>query len=289
MPYNEIGICDIQNIERADPDSARGEKTMKKSLWPALLLCAGLALTGCSNSSSADKTDDKQSETSGNTGDASAKSDGVMTYQEYMDADLDSEVVIEAFVQDKQAWWEDKATIYAADPDGAYFIYNANVPETLYEQLTPGTKIKVTGYKTEWSGETEVAEGADVEVVDGATYIAPVVDVTDLLGNEDELIKHQNQKVSFTDMVIEPAEDGSEDAYLYNNDGSGSEGDDLYFKASKDGKTYTFTVESYLNDKDSDVYKAVKNLKVGDKVNMEGFLYWYEGANPHITSVTVVE
>lgn len=262
---------------------------MKKSLWPALLLCAGLALTGCSNSSSADKTDDKQSETSGNTGDASAKSDGVMTYQEYMDADLDSEVVIEAFVQDKQAWWEDKATIYAADPDGAYFIYNANVPETLYEQLTPGTKIKVTGYKTEWSGETEVAEGAEVEVVDGATYIAPVVDVTDLLGNEDELIKHQNQKVSFTDMVIEPAEDGSEDAYLYNYDGSGSEGDDLYFKASKDGKTYTFTVESYLNDKDSDVYKAVKNLKVGDKVNMEGFLYWYEGANPHITSVTVVE
>ncbi len=289
MPYNEKGICDIQNIERADPDSARGEKTMKKSLWPALLLCAGLALTGCSNSSSADKTDDKQSETSGNTGDASAKSDGVMTYQEYMDADLDSEVVIEAFVQDKQAWWEDKATIYAADPDGAYFIYNANVPETLYEQLTPGTKIKVTGYKTEWSGETEVAEGAEVEVVDGATYIAPVVDVTDLLGNEDELIKHQNQKVSFTDMVIEPAEDGSEDAYLYNYDGSGSEGDDLYFKASKDGKTYTFTVESYLNDKDSDVYKAVKNLKVGDKVNMEGFLYWYEGANPHITSVTVVE
>ena len=49
-------------------------------------------------------------------------------------------------------------------------------------------------------------------------------------------------------------------AYLYNYDGSGEEGDDLYFRASKDGNTYTFTVESYLCDKDSDVYKAVKEL-----------------------------
>ena len=38
---------------------------------------------------------------------------------------------------------------------------------------------------------------------------------------------------------------------------------------------------------DSDVYTAVRELKVGDVVDLEGFLYWYEGANPHITSVTV--
>ena len=69
--------------------------------------------------------------------------------------------------------------------------------------------------------------------------------------------------------------------------GSGSEGDDLYFNVSKDGNTYTFTVESYLCGADTDVYKAVKNLKVGDTVDLEGFLYWYEGVNPHITSVTV--
>lgn len=265
---------------------------MKKSRLSALVLCAGLLVAGCSSSSNSTTSSAASSAASSavaNSGDASAKDEGVMTYQEYIDAENDSEVTIEAFVQDKQAWWEDKATIYAADPDGAYFIYNANVPQDLYDKLTPGTKIKVSGYKTEWSGEVEVAEGADVEVIDGTTYVAPVVDVTEMLGNEEELIKHQNQKVSFTDMVIEPAEDGSEAAYLYNYDGSGEDGDDLYFKASKDGATYTFTVESYLTDKDSDVYKAVKDLKVGDKVNMEGFLYWYEGANPHITSVTVVE
>ncbi len=84
-------------------------------------------------------------------------------------------------------------------------------------------------------------------------------------------------------------EDGNEVAYLYKWNGSGQEGDDLYFNVSVDGKTYTFTVESYLCDKDTDVYKAVKELKIGDKIDMEGFLYWYEGVNPHITSVTAAK
>ena len=87
-------------------------------------------------------------------------------------------------------------------------------------------------------------------------------------------------------MTIEPIGDDNA-AYLYNYDGSGEEGDDLYFNASKDGKTYNFVVESYLTDKDSDVYKTVKELKVGDTVDMEGYLYWYEGPNPHIIKVSV--
>ena len=69
--------------------------------------------------------------------------------------------------------------------------------------------------------------------------------------------------------------------------GSGTEGDDLYFNASVGGQTYTFTVESYLCGSDTEVYKAVQALEVGQTVDMEGFLYWYEGANPHITKVTV--
>ena len=116
-------------------------------------------------------------------------------------------------------------------------------------------------------------------------------DVTDLLG-KDELIDHQNELVSFKGMTVEAAgqdADGNDVAYLYNYDGSGSEGDDLYFNVSLNGETYTFTVESYLCDKDSDVYKAVEALNIGDKIDMEGFLYWYEGVNPHITSVTAAE
>lgn len=218
---------------------------------------------------------------------ADEKSEGVMTYEEYMAADLDSEVVIETYVQAKQSWWEDKATLYTQDQDGAYFIYNAACSEEDYAKLVPGTKIKVTGYKTAWSGEVEIDAGATFEIEEGS-YIAPVTDVTDLLGTDD-LINYQNQFVAFKGMTVEASQDatGNDVAFLYNYDGSGEDGNDLYFNVSLNGQTYTFTVESYLCDNTTDVYNAVKNLKIGDTVDMEGFLYWYEGVNPHITSVTV--
>ncbi len=214
------------------------------------------------------------------------KGEGVMTFAEFSAAKVDDPVVIEAYVQGKQSWWENQATIYAQDADGAYFIYNAQCSEEDYAKLVDGQKIKVTGYKAEWSGEIEIAEGT-IEFEDG-NYIAPATDVTALLGT-DELIAHQNEKVSFAGMTVEPSTDpdGKEVAFLYNWDGSGSDGDDLYFNVSDGKATYSFTVESYLTGAGTDVYEAVKGLNVGDTVDMEGFLYWYEGANPHITSVTV--
>ena len=110
------------------------------------------------------------------------------------------------------------------------------------------------------------------------------MDVTELLGT-DALIEKQNQKVAFKGMTVEAINDEGA-AFLYNWDGSGDEGSDLYFKVSANGAEYTFTVESYLCGPGSDAYEAVKALKVGDVVDMEGFLYWYEGVNPHITAVT---
>ncbi len=239
---------------------------MKKTIALTLTLALVLSLTACGK------------------GGEDKKSEGVMTHDEYMAAALDSEVVIETYVQAKQSWWENKATLYTQDKDGAYFVYNAVCSEADYEKLTPGTKIKVTGYKTEWSGEVEVAEGATIEILDG-NYVAPITDVTDLLG-KDELIDHQNEFVSFKGMTVEAADDSGA-AFLYNWDGSGEDGSDLYFNVSKDGQTYTFTVESYLCDSSTDVYQAVKGLNVGDTVDMEGYLYWYDGVNPHITSVSV--
>lgn len=212
----------------------------------------------------------------------------VMSYEEYMAAELDTQVVVETYVQAKQSWWEDKATLYTQDKDGAYFVYDMACSEEDYEKLVPGTKIRVTGYKGEWSGEVEIMDGSFEFVEGGDQYIAEAVDVTELLGTE-ELIAHQNEYVSFTGLTVEASKDadGKEAVYLYNWDGSGADGDDLYFNVSSNGQTYTFLVESYLCDGSSEVYQAVKNLKVGDTIDAEGFLYWYEGVNPHITAVTV--
>lgn len=215
-----------------------------------------------------------------------------MTYEEFVAADVDTEVTVETYVQAKQGWWEEngqgKATIYTQNEEGAYFLYDLPCTAEEYEQLTVGTKIRVTGYKAEWSGEVEIVD-ATYEILEG-NFVAEAMDVTDLLGSE-ELINHQNKFVSFKGMTVEASKDadGNDVAYLYKWDGSGTDGDDLYFNVSINGQTYSFTVESYLCDNTTEVYNAVKNLNIGDTVDMEGFLYWYEGANPHITSVTVAE
>ena len=212
------------------------------------------------------------------------------TYAEYDAAAIDEAVTVECYVQATQGWWfsEDVnsgvITVYAQDADGAYFLYNMKCAEEDAPKLTAGTKIRATGYKGQWSGEIEIMD-ATFEFVEGAdTFVAEPVDVTALLGTE-ELIKHQNKKVSFKGMtVVASNDDGA--AFLYNWDGSGKAGNDLYFKVSDGKAEYTFCVESYLTCDGTDVYEAVEALKVGDKLDLEGFLYWYEGAQPHITAVT---
>ena len=213
----------------------------------------------------------------------------VMTYEEYLAADLDTPVLVETYVMAKQSWYEGAATVYTQSEDGAYFLYSMPCTEEEYEKLVPGTKIKVAGYKAEYAGEIEIIDSI-FEIEDGSFTPEPA-DVTELLGT-DELAVHMNQLVSFKGMTVEPskAEDSDEEVpFLYSWNGSGQEGDDLYFNVSLNGKTYTFTVESYLNDASSDVYKAVQSLNIGDVIDMEGFLYWYEGPNPHITAVTAAE
>jgi len=217
-----------------------------------------------------------------------AMAEGAMTHADYVAAAIDDEVTVETYVQATQSWWDNTITVYAQSEDGAYFMYNMACAEEDAAKLVPGTKIRVTGYKAEWAGEVEIVD-ATFEIIEGETFIAEALDVTALLGTE-ELIAHQNEFVAFKGMTVVAAgqdADGNDVPFLYNWDGSGQDGNDLYFNVSLNDQVYTFTVESYLCDNTTEVYNAVKNLKIGDVIDMEGFLYWYEGVNPHITSVTV--
>ncbi len=198
----------------------------------------------------------------------------VMTYEEYVAAEIDAPVVIEAYVQGKQSWWDNKATVYTQDENGAYFLYELACSEEDYALLETGTKIRVSGYKAEWAGEIEIVDGT-FEILEGS-YVAEPVDATAWLGT-DELIKHQNELVYFTGMTVEEIS--------FKNEG----GDDIYVTLSKDGANYDFCVERYLTDPETEVYKAVSVLEAGDVIDVTGFLYWYEGVNTHITSVTIAE
>ncbi len=246
---------------------------MKKILALALVLACLFTLVACGG---------KKEEAAN---DQDVKGEGVMTYAEYAAAALDSEVTVETYVQAKQSWWNDQATLYTQDKDGAYFLYNAACSQEVYDKLTPGTKIKVHGYKSEWAGEVEITD-ATLEIETG-TYTAAALDVTKMMGTE-ELAKHQNEVVTFKGLEDE-AIDGAEAAFFYSWDGSGQEGTDadLYFKLTDGTNSLTFVDEYYLCNETTAVYEAIRNLKVGDTVDIECFLYWYEGPQPHVTSVTV--
>ncbi len=265
--------------------SLKGDFTMKKIFAALLALTLALSMAACgddtnppvdsdADTTAADTVADTADTTAADTAaDTEAPEATVMTYDEYAAAELDSEVIIEAYVQAKQSWWDNKATIYTQDEDGAYFIYEMTCSEEDYAKLVPGTKIRVTGYKTAWEGEVEIASGATFEIIEGDTYVAEPVDLTDKLGT-DELINYQNQLAIFKGMIVTSVE--------FKN---GTPGDDIYVTLNNGDADYSFCVEYYLTGTDTDVYKAVSELQAGDVVDVTGFVYWYQGVNPHITAV----
>ena len=206
-----------------------------------------------------------------------AKSEGVMTYADYVAAELDAEVVIECYVQATQSWWDNKITVYAADQEGAYFLYELACSQEDAAKLVPGTKIKVTGYKGAWADEVEVMDGTFEFVEGGINYIAEPVDLTAVLGTE-ELISYQNQLAIFKGMTVKAIE--------YKN---GEPGDDIYVTLTYGDADYSFCVERYLTGPETKVYAAVGALQAGDVVDVTGFVYWYNGINTHITAVTAAQ
>ena len=258
---------------------------MKKLIAMLLALVMVLSFAGCAKTDAAPETtaapateapaSPEEGVLDGGADIALDAAPAVMTHEEYVAADLDSEVIVETYVQAHQSWWDNKVTVYCQSPDGAYFLYELACSEEDAAKLVPGTKILVNGFKGEWSGEVEILDGTFEFVEDGDTFIAEPLDVTELLGTE-ELIAHQNELVAFNGLTVEGIE--------YKNN---EPGDDIYVTLNYNGTSYSFCVEVYLTGIDSDVYTTVGTLNVGDVVNVEGFLYWYEGANPHITSITI--
>ncbi len=210
----------------------------------------------------------------------------VMTYEEYLAVEDGMPVHIDAHVQATQSWWDNKITVYLAEPGEAYFVYKMTCSEEDAAKLVPGTKICVKGDKTSFNGEVEIGEGATFAFMEADPYIAEPVDVTDVLNNPEELIKHMNEKVAIKGVTVE-AYDETGAAFAYKD--AEKKTDDLYFKVSKDGVVHEYCVEFYLTGADTDVYKAVENLKVGDVIDLEGFLYWYEKDNLQATALTVVK
>ena len=253
---------------------------MKKLLALLLTLALVTSFAACANSGANEPATDGTTEATGeatNEPTTGNEEVTVMSYDEYMAAAVGAKVTIEAYVQANQSWWEKDGqgvvTVYAQDADGAYFMYEMACSEEDAAKLVPGTKIRVTGYKGEWDGEIEIVN-CSFEFVEGADpFVAEPVDVTALMGTE-ELQAKMNQLVTVKGMTFKSLS-YKEDAW----------DKDIYVTLALGDAEYTFCVENYLTNPDTDLYKAVEALTEGDKIDVTGFLYWYQGPNTHITAI----
>ena len=216
---------------------------------------------------------------------------GVMTHAQFLAAETDAPVEIEAYVQATQSWWDNKITIYAMDQNyGGYIVYEAACSEEDAAKLVPGTKINVKGYKTFFGGMPEIASGAELTIIEDAEpFIGYATVMNDKLGTQ-ELINETGAYAAFQGLTVA--------AIKYKND---TPGDDIYVAFTLGDATYNFCVERYLTDPETDLYKGFVDgdVKVGDVVNVYGFVYWYDadvapgvastnpaGINTHITKIT---
>ena len=241
---------------------------MKRLLSLFFVLVLGFSLTGCGE-----------------------KLKPAMTYSEFMAAEADAEVVVEGFIVDKQGWWDNKVTMYLATnvPGEGYFIYE--LPCTEEENNTIyaiGECIHIEATKTIYAGEHEIMGDNITKVCTLTTQnfasVTPI-DVTDKLASVEQ---YQNAYFTATLEVVEFTTTDS-DTTVSENKAWGYKGsepnNDLYFTLSDGTNTLNCCVEVYLTGTNTKVYEDAQKLTIGDKVIVEGYLYWWNGANPHITSI----
>ncbi len=255
---------------------------MKKLFTILLSVLMVMGLVACSsnnseNTATATPEATEATETSEPTAEFPTAKDN---YETFLAANVDDEVEVLMYVQAHQGWWEDNGqgvmTLYGMDNYGGYFVYNAKMDEATADSIGEGTLVKVTGIKSEWEGEVEITD-ATVEVyADQNPTVYPASDVSDLLGDSDKLINYLNQKVTINALEVTKVETKD------------SESDpDIYITCTSGDNEISLCVENYLTGPDSTVYKTASALVEGDVIDVEAFLYWYQGANPHVYSITV--
>ena len=265
------------------------------SALAAVAVSGVLALASCGKGSTTTTGTGTQATTTSQATTTTTEVNDVLSYAEYV-ATADGETVtISGIISGRCTFDTSKnaASFYLQDQDGGYYIYNLPCTATEYEEtLTVGTEIKVTGYKTSWSGEVEIAgsqagEEATFEVIGTGSVEAKLVTM-------DGLADVPNQYVKLENLTVVGQTDANENTlacfHNWDNSGTSSIGTDLYYTVTDGTTTYQFVVEAWLENTQygSETYQAVEGLSIGDIINIEGFAYTYNNPQVQTTKVTVV-
>lgn len=238
---------------------------MKRLLTLLLVL---LTLVGCAQKQNQESSDDlvPQAPTAENS------------YADYLAAKEDDKLELLMSVQYHEPWNNGEVSVYCQDDEGGYYCYNMLADEAKANAMTPGTLIRVVGYKNVVNGQIRLVD-AYCDIIagayDGKLYDA--IDMSEYYGNQEELIKHQNTKISFKDLQVIECK--------YRLDGKGQTGDDIYIYVvgPNDARMYCVANKDLLGE---ELYLYVESLEAGKCIDIEGYLRWYNSPFPYIYSVS---
>lgn len=270
---------------------------MKKIITFALVLCVlAVMLVGCGKDEPADVTsvesvESVESAVTSEPADESVAPVVLTTYDEYVAAENQTEVTVEVYVQAKEVLVEGKCVVYTQNDEGAFLINDLACTEEEYAALTAGVKIRVHGIKDTVNGQLMITN-ATFEVVEAEPMVYESVDVSELFGTE-ALIGQMSRLVKVRGTVVNSQlEDGTEISFLYKEDGTGEDGDDIYFALKPYDPQFSnnihdgFNVRVSLVGAESEVYAAAKEITGGVKVELVGFLCWNEGPSVRVISIS---
>lgn len=219
-----------------------------------------------------------------------------MSYADFMALEAGDDAIIEGYIAAKQSWWADKATMYlTTDTAGeGYFLYNFACTKEEYDNTYKiGTKIQVYGALATYAGELEITgESINYDltnvITDAPKMPNTIIDVTSSVKSED-LLGIQNSRFTATLKVKEytttDQNTGIAESKVYGYQGDAPTEDLYLILVDASGNELACCVEQYLTSSYADVKAVLDTLAIGDMVEIEGFMYWWNGANPHITSI----
>ena len=270
---------------------------MKLKKLFAISAIAGVALLASCNNGGETTTETKAPETTTETvtetttkapEPTTTVATNVLSYDEYIAAEVGSEVTIEAYITGRTTWYNNAASFYLADDNGGYYVYNLPCTEEEYASLLINKKLQVTGAKAEWKGEVEINGQTATEnagyIVLGASKTYDAILVNDIAKATLDLYK--NQLVKTKELTVTKAPYTNHDDFTL----APKAGTDVYVEVTDGTNTFLFVVEAYLEDSlyDSNTYKNVCALHVGDKVVLEGFIYYWENPQMQITKCDIL-
>ena len=208
-----------------------------------------------------------------------------LTYNEFLATNAGTEVCVAGYVQAKMDYVVENTntSLFIKDQtsDNAYFVFNAQMTQDMYNLIVEGTPVRITGTKTVFSGEVEIAN-ATVEILSAEPVIANTIDITSVFPSSAS--DYMNRKIQLTGFTVKAFDDGAVFHYGYN--GTGSNGDAIYFQAEYNGNTHLFVVNQYLTNPSTSVYTAVQGLTDGQVITIQGFMYFYDNPLVMVTSIT---